>query len=169
MTCLSWLTIVVNLLISIRSVGNKYKKSNRKVYIEYSLCISMKEKGYSKEYYQKNKEYFRKKSLEWRQKNPEKYREYQNRKAREYNKQKKITVIEAYGGECACCGEKNKEFLAIDHIGGGGHQHIKKNNFRGMQFYRWLIKNGFPGGFRVLCFNCNWSIGNYGYCPHQKV
>jgi len=35
-------------------------------------------------------------------------------------------------------------------------------------FYRWLKQNNFPEGFRVLCINCNFSLGIYGYCPHEK-
>jgi hypothetical protein len=58
------------------------------------------------------------------------------------------------------------EFLAIDHIGGGGTKH-RKSFGRGSSLYRWLEKSGLPGGFRVLCHNCNMAIGFYGYCPHK--
>jgi hypothetical protein len=34
---------------------------------------------------------------------------------------------------------------------------------------RWLRKNGFPKGFRVLCHNCNFAHGHYGYCPHKTT
>jgi hypothetical protein len=67
---------------------------------------------------------------------------------------------------CACCGEMNLEFLSIDHINGGGNQHRREVG-RGTSFYLWLIRQGFPTGFRVLCHNCNQSIGYFGYCPHQ--
>lgn len=33
----------------------------------------------------------------------------------------------------------------------------------------WLIHNRFPEGFRVLCFNCNNSLGMHGYCPHGNL
>jgi hypothetical protein len=66
---------------------------------------------------------------------------------------------------CACCGETTYEFLCIDHINGGGAQHAQEIG-RG-KIYRWLINNSFPIGFRVLCHNCNLSLGYYGYCPHQ--
>lgn len=65
-------------------------------------------------------------------------------------------VLEHYGGICACCGEPQSEFLAIDHIEGGGAQH--KKTFKG-PLTRWLYKNGLPDGFRVLCHNCNQSMG----------
>lgn len=75
-------------------------------------------------------------------------------------------VIKHYGGECACCGERHFEFLAIDHIDGGGRKHRKKIN---TPLPYWLRKNGFPPGFRILCHNCNMAIGRYGYCPHNQA
>jgi len=75
-------------------------------------------------------------------------------------------VLRHYGGSCACCGESRYEFLAIDHIEGGGAQHRKQIR---MPMPRWLKKNGFPDGYRVLCHNCNMSLGRYGYCPHQRT
>ena len=74
-----------------------------------------------------------------------------------------------YGGNppsCACCNEKTFQFLAIDHINGGGHTHRK---LTGKKVERWLRKNNFPKGFRVLCHNCNSSLGYYGFCPHNKL
>ena len=70
---------------------------------------------------------------------------------------------------CACCGEKNIEFLAIDHINGGGQEHRRRvvGHIGGTSFYIWLKKNNYPEGYRVLCHNCNISLGNYGYCPHD--
>ena len=74
-----------------------------------------------------------------------------------------------YGYQCACCGENEIEFLTIDHINGGGKKHRKTHGGRG--FYRWLINNNYPEGFRTLCYNCNCACGkihNSGTCPHQK-
>lgn len=70
------------------------------------------------------------------------------------------------GGEpiCGCCGEKNIEFLTLDHINGGGKKHMQEI---GYNIVRWLRKNKYPSGFRVLCMNCNFAIGHYGYCPHK--
>lgn len=66
---------------------------------------------------------------------------------------------------CACCGENRYEFLAIDHMNGGGKEHRRVNKITNLA--EWLIRNNFPDGFRVLCHNCNMSLGFYGYCPHQ--
>lgn len=81
--------------------------------------------------------------------------------------------------KCSCvgCCETHTEFLTIDHIDGGGGEHRRelsgpgskdKRSPGGLAFYYWLRRNKYPGGFRVLCWNCNCSRGLYGYCPHEK-
>lgn len=80
-------------------------------------------------------------------------------------------ILEAYGQRCACkhCGESTPEFLAIDHIKGGGGKHIKELRKQGVDFYVWLKRNGFPkDDFRLLCHNCNFARGHYGKCPHES-
>jgi hypothetical protein len=79
----------------------------------------------------------------------------------------RLNCIEHYGNECACCCEKKIEFLAIDHIGGGGLKHRMELRKINQNIFEFLIKNNYPDGFRVLCHNCNSSHGHYGYCPHQ--
>ena len=84
-----------------------------------------------------------------------------------HRKEQRWLVLIHYGGnppKCACCDETRYEFLTIDHINGGGKQHLKKI---GWHIARWLIKNNYPSGFRVLCLNCNFAFGHYGYCPHS--
>ena len=79
----------------------------------------------------------------------------------------RLAAIHAYGGECACCGEKRFEFLAIDHIKGGGRKdraRFKNNHY---VWYRYLRDNEWPQGeYQILCHNCNASKGYYGACPH---
>lgn len=78
------------------------------------------------------------------------------------------TCISAYGGICACCRESNRLFLSIDHINNDGNVHRK--TLRTKMLYRWLIKNSFPAGFQILCFNCNLGKHrNGGYCPHKDT
>ena len=68
---------------------------------------------------------------------------------------------------CECCGESHYEFLALDHIHGNGREHRAITGVAA-QMYRWIIKNNYPDDlFRVLCHNCNWSMGVRGYCPHE--
>lgn len=79
-------------------------------------------------------------------------------------------VLAHYGGNapaCACCSEDIVRFLTIDHIGGGGNEHAR--TVKG-PLYRWIKKNNFPAGFRILSFNCNCAIAvNGGECPHQQL
>lgn len=70
---------------------------------------------------------------------------------------------------CACCGENLLEFLSIDHINGGGGKERKNIRRSGVGIATWLVKNNFPPGYRILCHNCNASLGYYGYCPHGNV
>jgi hypothetical protein len=74
-------------------------------------------------------------------------------------------VLKKYGKACACCGENDIAFLSIDHINGGGHQDFKKLGSK--KFYRMLRNNEISQEYRVLCRNCNQSMGIYGYCPHN--
>lgn len=69
--------------------------------------------------------------------------------------------------KCACCGESITEFLAIDHIEGGGNKERKRVG-SGQPFFRWLEQNGYPLGYQVLCHNCNMARAFYGACPHTK-
>jgi hypothetical protein len=87
----------------------------------------------------------------------------QNRKS---VKNLRETILSAYGGKCACCGEIEPMFLGIDHINGGGNQQ-RKILGSGRKYYNWLIENKFPPDFQILCHNCNLAKGFYGVCPHE--
>jgi hypothetical protein len=91
----------------------------------------------------------------------EKTKAYEKRRAQEIKRE----VIGHYGGRCECCGEREMTFLTIDHIEGGGERHRQKVGW-GTQFYRWLRKNEYPTGFRVMCHNCNFAL-RLGVCPHK--
>ena len=94
----------------------------------------------------------------------------------------KKEVIEAYsGGVCDCCGEHRLEFLTIDHVHNDGAEHrralAKESGWKtsprsmsGSHMYFWLKNNGFPGGFQVLCANCNTGKSNDPdhLCPHER-
>lgn len=100
---------------------------------------------------------------------------YQNAYGKEYHQKRRRLVLQFYGGnlpQCACCGERTYEFLALDHINGGGKKHrkeLQKAGFglSGYSLYSWIKKNDFPEGFQVLCHNCNQAKGYYGICPHK--
>jgi hypothetical protein len=155
-------------------------KANPERHLEYKRKRREKLERMKKENPEKYAKYLEKKRLSWK-KNYPKIREKEILRKREWRKKnlerdllskredRKILrqkIISAYGGKCACCGESRIEFLGIDHIGGGGNKHRKsiKNNL-----YSWLVKQNFPKGFRMLCHNCNQSLGHYGYCPHNLL
>lgn len=98
-------------------------------------------------------------------------RKEQNRRNRADAGKLRLKCLHAYSSnppKCQCpgCQENHLEFLTIDHIHGGGGKH--RASIPGNNLYRWLARNNFPEGFRVLCWNCNASRGKYGYCPHEK-
>lgn len=82
-----------------------------------------------------------------------------------------MLALQHYSGSkipfCKCCGETVLNFLTFDHIGGGGGEHKRTEKFWSIGL--WLRLNGYPEGFRVLCMNCNFSIGKYGFCPHGNL
>lgn len=89
---------------------------------------------------------------------------------KERERRNRLTALIHYSGsppQCVCCGDANIEFLTFDHINGGGSKHRKEIYTGGGSFVRWLRNNGYPKEYRVLCYNCNTSLGLHGYCPHQ--
>ena len=118
-------------------------------------------KAYSKRYYQENKETLKTKFNSWL------HSEQGRTWSKSYYRRLKKEALDAYSNsnpKCSCCGESHIEFLTIDHMNGGGYEHRKKIK---TSIYQWLKKNNYPEGYRVLCMNCNFSIGMYGYCPHS--
>lgn len=99
----------------------------------------------------------------------------EKKRAQESHRRLKIDVFVHYGNKCECCGEENMKFLTIDHIDGAGSEHRRSLGLKsrdksgaGAAFYRWLRKNKYPEGYRVLCYNCNCGRqSNGGVCPHK--
>lgn len=109
-------------------------------------------------------------SVKWRERR-RLYKARYNSAHRGKRLQLKREAFDAYGGShCACCGESHHEFLALDHIEGGGAAHRRElRRVRGSAFYEWLKKEGFPRGYQVLCHNCNLAKKDAGICPHRQV
>lgn len=137
-----------------REYDRKYRRKNR------VRCNEV-----HRAYYRRNRKRLIQKVVEWRKKNPEKH--YANQR-RAYARARE-RVLKAYGGKCECCGVTDKEFLCVDHRFGGGNKHRKKVA-PGWTLYLWLKRKGFPKkDFRLLCHNCNFSLGHWGYCPHKRI
>jgi uncharacterized protein (DUF3820 family) len=83
-----------------------------------------------------------------------------NSESAEYRMALKIEVLSEYAGgtnpECAICKNQDIRVLTVDHIGGGGSAH--RRDYGRSNFYMWFKKNGFPNGYRVLCFNHNLGL-----------
>lgn len=93
--------------------------------------------------------------------------ESQKPRSHDVNLARKIKVMEAYGGKCACCGETELAFLTIDHVNNDGADHRREIGKGGL--YYWLVREGFPEGFQVLCANCNLAKEICGACPHTYL
>lgn len=136
----------------------------------------MDRKEYWKQYYTKNKEHIletnrqwvkshKKESHDiknkWRSLHPRVYTPEQKLMKRVYSKRasakRKVKVLQHYSPglvKCARCGIEDITVLTIDHINGrGGEERLRT----GSSFYQMLISQGFPEGYQVLCFNCNYK------------
>jgi hypothetical protein len=96
---------------------------------------------------------------------------YSERKYYRRSLNKLVDILEHYKTDdkikCCCCGAEDKDTLCLDHKNGDGAQHRKIVS--SAILYSWIIKNGYPGMFRLLCANCNQSLGSRGYCPHNTT
>lgn len=94
-------------------------------------------------------------------------------KRRERYHKNRLKVLAHYSDgppHCACCHESTIEFLTVDHVAGNGAAHRREIGLRaGGGFYDWLLQNGLPTGYRVLCFNCNCASRTSGICPHKRL
>ena len=115
---------------------------------QYYLNHKKETKERQAQYYRDNKKEILERLAKYRQSHK---KEEKDRKHRVYLEQRLI-VMNHYGGKCAFCGNTNVNHLCIDHINNDGAEHRKTI---GRQICRWLIKNNFPDGFQVLCYNHN--------------
>lgn len=88
--------------------------------------------------------------------------------ARDYLLSVRLEVLTHYSKgtlRCVCCGlASHHEFLTLDHIHGGGH--AERQEWPGGRLWFKLRREGFPEGYRTLCFSCNLCRGHFRYCPH---
>ena len=110
----------------------------------------VKAKEYDKQYYIEHKKKIIRRVTKWVSMNKEKRKLNYTR----YIRRIKDKVVSHYSPmkRCIKCGFLDIRALSMDHINGKGTQHRK--TIKGRNFYVWLLKNGFPKGFQVLCMNC---------------
>jgi hypothetical protein len=148
----------------------QYNKNHREQYSAYHKrdyeIHQTDRRQEAKQYYQLHREEAIRKATEWGQAHRDKRREYVRRSKQKLRQE----VLSHYAkGEiqCACCGEKHQEFLTIDHMNNEGAKHRRSDSEVRNSFYCWLKKKGFPEGYQILCFNCNWAKAHWEICPHQ--
>ncbi len=111
--------------------------------------------------------------LEWQRQYREANREVLRARVAASEAKPRAAVFAHYGTACACCGTTGR--LTIDHVNGGGAEHREQlfgtARKGGTPFYRWLIRQGFPDGYQVLCAACNASKQTGERCRinHRKV
>lgn len=135
-------------------INKKSKEEINREHKEWRIKNPKLVKSYTTNYYNKNKDKIRKYQYQW---------------CKNKRKEERLFVIKEYGGKCECCGENNFEFLALDHIKGGGRNHIKELLKKGFTLTKWAKNNNCPNLLRLLCHNCNMAKGIYGYCPHRNL
>lgn len=126
-------------------------------------------RDYSKKYYVTHIIQHKQTAKLWRKANSEKIRMAKKEKynlnkvkileaQRNYNNVIRNRVMGHYSQgtpKCLQCGFSNMNALSIDHINGDGAKHRREVG-GGYRIYLWLIRNNYPDGFQVLCYNCNW-------------
>lgn len=126
-------------------------------------------KEYMQKYYEANKEKLKQNMRAYYSKyypeNKEKISKYNI----ELEEKKRMTVFNHYckgDVKCQCCGERETDFLTVDHINQDGYLHRRK----GVHICRLLIHLNFPEGYQILCYNCNCarSFRGKGICPHKR-
>lgn len=118
--------------------------------------------------YASNKDAHRLRTKAYREANRKSVYAYNRSWRRAYYSKLRAETVTAYGGRCACCGEREPRFLHIDHVHGDGRAHRAEVG-NSQTLCKWLKDRNWPRrGFRLLCANCN--LGRQlcgGVCPHK--
>lgn len=133
---------------SVKNRSRKWYEKNRELI-----------KGKRKKQYEENRKEAIAKSTRWKKENHDAYLT----SCRLRNQRRRLDVLTAYGGKCACCEEGRPEFLAIDHINNDG----AKDRRGGGHWYGYLLRYH-PTDVQILCHNCNMAKAIYGICPHVR-
>lgn len=94
---------------------------------------------------------------------------------RKWRAQIKLEMLNTFGRKCQCCGERNPQFLTLDHVNNDGGKQRAKNkeehNSTNIELiYQQARREGWPKDkYQLLCMNCNFAKGHWGICPHQSA
>lgn len=151
-------------------MSQRWKGGREAAQKRYNEKHKERRKAAARERYRKNPEKRRAQSAEYRRNNPEKVNAsnaaWHRRKRLEYRE----AVVSGYGHACICCGVTETLFLELHHPKGDGKADRLRRGGNTLTLYVWLIKNGFPEGYELLCANCHRAIhqSQDGLCPHKK-
>jgi hypothetical protein len=76
-------------------------------------------------------------------------------------------VLVRYGHSCACCGERRRAFLTLDHVKNDGSLERRRILNTYTLYLRVLRFAGRSSRYQLLCWNCNEAKRIEGRCPHQ--
>lgn len=167
---------------AVREYNRQYREANHEAVLEYNRryredeSYREAEREYDRQRYADNREAERDRRRRHREANPEAAREYdrrhyaENREAEIERNRRYVAHIQAlvfnhYGWLCACC--STARTLSIDHVNGGGTAHrmaLFGRSTESVQFYLFLIAEGFPAGYQTLCNRCNASKASGPHC-----
>ena len=145
----------------------KRSEYNRQYWLDHRENLRDANRKKAKDWYTANRQEGIARSVQHRKDNRESHLEIERRSRQKL----KRTTIGELGGRCACCGETELEFLAVDHIAGNGGAHRKSLTKGSGNMYRIVRNEGYPRDkYQVLCHNCNYSkyLGK-GVCAHKRV
>lgn len=110
----------------------------------------------------------RERASEYRKKERDNVLAYNRKWSTEYRARLRLEMLDAYGGACSCCGEKESLFLQLDHIENDGHLDRKVNKTSAKLWAKLKKLNWPKDRYQLLCANCNFGkMMNGGVCPHQ--
>ena len=152
-----------------REYWGKNKERRKEIKKKHTNTHKEEIKKKNHERYARDRDKCLARTKEWAKNNPERRRLL----GRLCAARRRMRILQHYSQNipsCACCGETQLEFLTIDHINNDGAEHRRKisGGGKGAHSYAWIVRNNFPPGFQVLCWNCNCSKGFYGECPHKR-
>lgn len=107
-------------------------------------------------YYKRNKERIKAQNKAYQQQHPERVAIW-NEHTRERFEFVKMKVFAHYSGgipKCLYCNIIDMDVLCLDHIENNGKED-RRIRGTGHRLFAKLIKEKFPSGYQVLCFNCN--------------
>lgn len=154
--------------VKVSAYSRRYYRKHRNHLREYTRRWYVENKSYANkkahQYYRENRKRLRALGREWYRKN----KKHQS----EMNRNLKLAVKKGLGGRCVCCGEHFLEFLALDHVRGGGCKERKRrkdSEFSYREVYKALLEGTKVTKYQLLCHNCNYSkyIGR-GVCAHKR-